>query len=286
MTELRQRMLDELRIRNYSPRTQKTYISHVARFARHFGKSPADLSNDDVRAYHLHLVNIKSSSAAIRLAVCALRFLYKNVLRRKEEVPDLPFGRREHTLPVVLSVDEMTRLFGTVVNIKHKAILMTVYAAGLRVSEVVALRIGDIDSSRMVINVRQAKGKRDRTVMLAESLLKILREYWRAHRPGNDYLFPSGRSHERISARSVQKIVRIAASRAGIRKRVTVHTLRHSFATHLSEAGADLRVIQVLLGHTSYNTTMRYVHVSPERLAATPSPLDMMSNILKPAHST
>jgi integrase/recombinase XerD len=273
MTDLRQRMLDDLRIRNYSPRTQKAYLGHVGRFAKHFGKSPADLTNDDVRAYHLHLVNVKSSSAAIRQAVCALRFLYKRVLDRKEDVPNLPFGRREYPLPVVLSVNEMVRLFGAVTNTKHKAILMTLYAAGLRVSEVTALRVGDIDSERMVINVRQGKGKKDRTVMLAESLLKTLREYWQAHRPGRNYLFPAEHSNRHLSSRSVQKIVRRAAAQARTRKRVTVHTLRHSFATHLSEAGADLRVIQVLLGHSSYNTTMRYVHVSAERFGSHPKSL-------------
>lgn len=282
MTELRQRTIEELQIRNYSRRTQKLYVNHLARFARHVGKSPADCTREEVRGYLVHLATVKQASpSAMKQAVCALRFLYKRVLARKEDMPNLPIPKQKQTLPVVLSPEEVARLFEAAGSLKNRTILMTVYAAGLRVSELARLKITDIDSERMVIHIRQGKGRKDRTVMLAQSLLETLREYWLAYRPGRAWLFPGDRPDRHLSPRSVQKICRRAAVRAQLRKRVTVHTLRHSFATHLNEAGADMRVIQVLLGHASYRTTMRYVHVSPERLVKTPSPLDIMNKVAK-----
>jgi site-specific recombinase XerD len=279
MTELRQRMIEEFRLRNYSLRTQKAYVHHVARFAKHFGRSPADVTPEEVRTYLLHLTTVKKQSpAAVKQAICALRFLYTHVLDRSEDFPRLPYPKQKRTLPTVLSREEVARLLGAVRNLKHRAILMTGYAGGLRVGELTRLRVEDIDSSRMVINIRQSKGRKDRTVMLAKSLLRVLRAYWRTYRPG-PWLYPGGRLGRHITTRSVQKVCHRAANRAGLQKNVTVHTLRHSFATHLNEAGADLRVVQVLLGHSNYRTTQRYVHVSPERIAATPSPLDVLEEI-------
>ena len=277
MTELRKRMLEELQIRNYSRRTQKLYLGQISRLARHCGRSPAELTPEELRAYHVHLVNVKRlSPAGVRAAVCAMRFLYRRVLRW-DEVPYMPLGRRERKQPTILAPDEVARMLDSTTNLKHRTMLSATYAAGLRVSEVARLRVTDIDSQRMVLNVRQGKGKKDRTVMLAESLLALLRLYWLEYRPRSGWLFAGDRPGRHISTRSVQKVCRAAAARAGIKKNVSVHTLRHSFATHLSEAGADLRVIQVLLGHASVETTALYVHVSPSRLAGTTSPLDMMN---------
>jgi integrase/recombinase XerD len=279
MTELRKRMLEELQIRNYSRRTQKVYVGQISRLARHFGRLPAELSAEDLRTYHVHLVTVKRlSPAGVRSAVCALRFLYKRVLRW-EDVPHMPLGRRESKQPVILSPDEVARMIESTGNVKHRAMLSAAYGAGLRVSEVARLRVEDIDSRRMVLNVRAGKGRKDRTVMLAESLLALLRQYWRAYRPRSGWLFAGDRPDRHISSRSIQKVCRSAAVRAGIQKRVSVHTLRHSFATHLSEAGADLRVIQVLLGHADIQTTMLYVHVSPSRLGGTTSPLDFLNKV-------
>lgn len=279
MTELRQRTIEEFRIRNYSRRTQKAYLHQISRFARHISKSPAHATPEEIREYLVYLIVDKRRSAAyVKQAVYALRFLYRHVLDRSDDLPRLPVPKQKRTLPTVLSRDEVVRLFGAVHNLKHRAILMTIYAGGLRVSEAVRLRADDIDSNRMVINIRQGKGRKDRTVMLAQSLLEVLREYWKAYRPG-PWLYPGSRSGRHLSARAVQKICTRAVRRSGLDKRVTVHTLRHSFATHLNEAGADLRVIQVLLGHGNQRTTQRYVHVSPARIMDTKSPLDYLEEV-------
>ena len=267
-------------------RTQKAYLGHLARLARHFRTSPDELSSEQLRAYFVELtVARRMSPAAIKQAMCAVQFLFDKVLDRKDDLPRLVYPRQERKLPTVLSQHDVARIFENVSNLKHRALLMTAYAAGLRVSELVRLRVEDVDSTRMVIRVRQGKGRRDRTVMLARALLHDLREYWLAYHP-KQWLFQGSRPDRHLSARSVQQVCRRAARRAGIRKRVTVHTLRHSFATHLHESGVDLRVIQVLLGHGSFKTTERYVHVSPERLASTPSPLDLLSRVELPGYST
>ena len=206
---------------------------------------------------------------------CALRFFYRVTLGRDDVPASIVPARQPHTLPVVLSGDEVARLFAAIGNLKHRAILMTTYAAGLRVSEVARLRVEDIDSQRMVIHVRQGKGQKDRYVMLSPRLLEILRNYWKAVRP-RGYLFPGTAPDQPIAVNSVHKACARAAGYAQLGKHVTVHTLRHSFATHLLEAGTDLRTIQVLLGHRSFNTTARYVHVATASLASTRSPLDRL----------
>ena len=277
MTPLRRRMIDDMQLRNLAPRTIKAYVSRVGTFARHFGRSPEALGPDDVRAYLLHLVQEKHVSWTVyNQTVAALKFLYEVTLERPGVLQRIRCPKQPKKLPVVLSTDETARFFAAILGVKHRAILMTAYAAGLRVSEVVALRIDDIDSQRMVIRVRQAKGRRDRYVMLSPRLLALLREYWRVARPA-EWLFPGDVPGRPITAKTVHYICVQAARAAGLGKHVTVHTLRHSFATHLLEAGTDIRTIQVLLGHRNLKTTAIYTHVSPTAVEATRSPLDRLA---------
>ena len=275
MSALRQRMLEDLRIRNYALRTQEVYVYTVERFARHFGKSPEVLGPEEIRAYQVHLVDQKASWTFFNQTVCALRFLFNVTLHKDWQVSHIPFPRREKRLPVVMSAAEVTRLFQALRSVKLRAVLMTAYAAGLRVSEVTHLKIGDIDSQRMMLWVRQGKGHRDRFVGLSTVLLHTLRDYWRQERPA-DWLFPDQSGKKPLEADAVQRACRKARMAAGIKKLVTPHTLRHSFATHLLEAGTDLRTIQLLLGHQSLRTTSRYTHVSEQSLCATMSPLDRL----------
>ena len=278
MTPLRQRMIEDMKLRNFSPHTIQVYVERVATFAKHFGKSPEHLGPADVRAYLLFLVQKKHVSwSYYGQAISALRFLYRVTLGKDWVVEGVVSPKKQKKLPVVLSPDEVTQFFEAITSLKHRAILMTAYAAGLRVSEVVALRVDDIDSRRMVIRVRQGKGRKDRYVMLSPRLLAVLREYWKATRPA-EYALPGqrpGQSDHR-TPRSTGPAPG-ASEAAGLGKHVTVHTLRHSFATHLLEAGTDLRTIQVLLGHRSLSTTAVYTHVSPAALEATQSPLDRLA---------
>jgi len=265
-----------MRLRNYAPLTIKVYVERVATFAKHFGKSPERLGAADVRAYLLYLVQEKHASwSSYDQALAALRFLYRITLGKDWVLDDLVSPRKQKKLPVVLSPDEVAQFFGAISRPKHRAILMTAYAAGLRVSEVVSLHVEDIDSRRMVIHIRQAKGRKDRYVMLSPRLLAILREYWKAARP-TQFLFPGNVPDRPITPRTVQRACRNAQEAAGLGKRVRVHTLRHSFATHLLEAGTNIRIIQILLGHRSLRTTAVYTHVSTAALEATQSPLDRL----------
>jgi integrase/recombinase XerD len=282
MTPLRRRMIQDMTLRNFAPRTITVYVDCVARFARHFGKSPELLGPDDVRTYLLYLIEQRRQSwAYYNLNLQALRFLYNVTLGRPAVLAHLPCPKRLKRLPVVLSPEELTRFFAAVGRLNHRTLLITAYAAGLRVSEVAALRVEDIDSQRMVLRVRQGKGRKDRYVMLSPKLLEILRAYWKAARP-KTWLFPGLDPDRPISAAAVMKACRQARRASGLAKHVTVHALRHSFATHLLEAGTDLRTIQVLLGHDSPRTTAIYTHVSPEALRATPSPLDRLDLGLRP----
>ena len=277
MTPLRRRMIDDMQLRNLSPRTIDTYISRVGTFARHFGRSPEVLGPEDVRTYLLHLVQEKHVSWSVyNQTVAALRFVYEVTLERQGVMQRIRCPKQPKKLPVVLSLDETERFFAAILGLKHRAILMTAYAAGLRISEVVSLRIDDIDSKRMVIRIRQGKGGKDRYVMLSPRLLALLRRYWKAARP-TEWLFPGDIPGNHITGKVVHKLCINAARGAGLGKHVTVHTLRHSFATHLLEAGTDLRTIQVLLGHRNLKTTAIYVHVSPTAVEATQSPLDRLA---------
>jgi len=276
MTSLRQRMIDDMRVRNLSPKTQAIYCEMVARFAKHFGKSPELLGPEQVRAYQVYLVNEKRVSWSLfNQTVCALRFLYRKSLGRDWAIEHIPFPRQEKRLPVTLSLSEVARFLEAISNIKHRTILMTAYAGGLRTSEVVHLRVSDIDSQRMVIHIRQGKGHKDRYVMLSPKLLELLRAYWKLVRP-TEWLFPGVRRDCPISVHTVQKAAQKATSVSKLGKRVTVRALRHSFATHLLEAGSNVRTIQVLLGHRSLATTAIYTHVSASTVCATSSPLDLL----------
>src|SRR3954468_1375169 len=276
MTPLRQRMIDDMRLRNFAPRTIQIYVERVVTFAKHFGKSPDRLRAADVRAYLLFLINQKHASwSYYNQALAALRFLYRVTLGKKWVLDGIVCPKQPKKLPVVLSLAEVLEFFRAILNLKHRAIVMTAYAAGLRVSEVVALRVDDIDSRRMVIRIRQAKGRKDRYVMLSPRLLELLREYWKATRP-NPYLFPGQDPDKPLNTRTVQQVCRDARQAAGLSKKATVHSLRHSFATHLLEAGTNIRTIQILLGHSSLRTTAVYTHVSTAALEATQSPLDRL----------
>jgi integrase/recombinase XerD len=277
MTPLRLRMIEDMRVRNLSPNTQRLYIDGVARFARYFGKSPELLGPEDVRTYQVYLIHQKhASSSALQQTVCALRFLYRNTLGKEWALPYIPAPKREKKLPVVLSQEEVSRFFEHLPNLKHRALIITAYATGMRVSEVVSLRAADIDSDRMMIRVEQGKGRKDRYVMLSPNLLELLRTYWKVARPA-DWLFPGQRPGTHLTAKRVLQVCIKAGVAAGLTKRATVRALRHSFATHLLEAGANIRVIQILLGHRSLRTTAKYTHVSRETICSISSPLDQLS---------
>ena len=276
MTSLRQRMIEDLRIRNYAPNTRKLYVEHVARFALHFGRSPAELGGEEIRGYLHHLVEERKVSwSYINQVICALRFLYRVTLGQPQSIEPVVFPRKERRLPTVLSPEEVVRFFEAVRNPKHRVLLLTAYAAGLRVSELVGLRLEDVDSKRMVIHVRRSKGNKDRIVMLSPVLLEELRSYARWARP-RKWLFAGQDPARPLGVRAVQKACQRAGEAAGLGKRVSVHTLRHSFATHLVETGTDLRLVQTLLGHSSLRTTAIYTHVSNDRLQQTPSPLERL----------
>ena len=278
-TALRERMISDMQLRRLSARTIKTYVHHVAKFAAFFQKSPEELGPEDIRRYQIHLVEEKKASWAIfNQTVCALRFLYRVTLKKNWSIPHIPYSKKERVLPVVLSLEEVGQLLRSVTSLKFRTILTTAYAAGLRLSEVISLRVSDIDSRRMLIRVRQGKGRKDRYVMLSPVLLEMLRRYWRAARPV-DYLFPGQKKGKPLNPSSVQKACRQAVKDSGLKKHVTVHTLRHCFATHLLEAGTDIRLIQLLLGHTNVRTTQIYTHVSPQRAQEVASPLDRITNL-------
>jgi len=277
MTPLRQRMIEDMRVRNLSPQTQQAYLLQGSLFARHFGSSPALLGPEDIRTYQLYLANDKKlAPASILLATAALRFLYKTTLHKPWSLPEvLPLPRQPQKLPEVLSPEQVQRFLGAVGNLKHRAILTTCYAAGLRISEVLRLQPGHIDSQRMVIRIEQGKGQKDRYVMLSPRLLETLRQYWRRERP-QGWLFPGKSSTRPLTKDTVAAACHKARLRSGLRKPVTPHLLRHAFAVHLLESGADVRTIQLLLGHRCLTTTARYLRIATNKVCATTSPLDLL----------
>jgi len=280
MTPLRQRFIDDLRLRNRSPRTIETYVLRVALFARHFGRSPELLGPQEIRAYQQHLLARHVSWSQFNQAVCALRFLYRVSLGRPELIPMIPFGKRPRTLPAVLSADEVLRLLDALPEGPLRQLVRTTYACGLRISEVVGLRVTDIDSSRGVLVVRQGKGRKDRLVPLSPVLLAELRAYWRRYRPAV-WLFPGQKQGRPLNITALQRKFARLVRPLGFTKAVSMHTLRHSYATHLLEAGVDVVTLQHLLGHRDLSTTARYLHVSTQQLRRTPSPLDAL--VARPA---
>ena len=276
-------MIEDMTVRNLSPATQRSYLHAVAKFSRYFSRSPDRLDIEDVRAFQVFLVSQKISWPALNQTVCALRFFYGVTLNRPEIPERIAYAREPRKLPVILSADEVVRFLEAVPSLKTRTALTTAYAAGLRASEAVSLKVADIDSSRMLIQVRHGKGAKGRTVMLSPQLLAILRTHWRLARP-REWLFPGRDESKPIDVQVLHAACRSATKAAGLAKRVTVHTLRHSFATHLLESGVDIRIIQVLLGHNSLSTTARYTQVATTTIAKTRSPIDRLAlEVVPPA---
>ena len=285
MTPLRQRMLDELRLRNYADNTVERYLDAVKSFARYFHRSPDRLGREQIREYLLHLVKDRNAAPnTVQIHRAALRFLYVKTLGRQWFDEQVARTRRRPGLPTVLSAEEITRILDRTTNLKHWTMIATFYATGLRCNELRNLKVSDLDSRRMVIHVRIAKGGVPRDIGLSPILLERLKIYWRQLRP-KDWLFPSAmRPDQRLELKSIRMAISTAARRAGIDRRVTPHVFRHSCATHLLEAGADLRTIQVLLGHADIQTTARYLRVSTKRMQTLASPFDALT--LKPLSDT
>lgn len=282
MTPLKKRFIEDMQLHGLAPATQRNYIAHASSFAAFFNTSPEELDQDAIRQYLLHLLNDrKMSPAGVNQQVSALKFLYLKTLEVPWGAENFPRVKLPHQLPVVLSQEEVVLFFDHVPGLKYRAALMTCYGAGLRVSEAVALRVTDIDSKRNLLRVEHGKGGKDRFAMLSPRLLEVLRVYWRACRP-EGFLFPSWRTGRHLCAGSLQTACREAWLRSGLRKKVSVHTLRHSFATHLLENGTDIRVIQVLLGHSRIDTTAHYARVSPQVVGGTRSPLDLLEKKAPP----
>lgn len=277
MSPLRQRMIEELRRRNYAERTIRTYVLGVAAFARFHRRSPDALGAEEIRQFQLHLKNEKKLSfSSYNTVTCALRFFYRHVIGITDDIVGMvPFARKERKLPAILSQDEVRAILDAVERQRDRVLITVAYACGLRVSEVATLKVGDIDGKRMLVHVHSGKGRKDRLVPLSPSLLEMLRVWWLVMRP-KDWLFPGMKAGTHVDTRTIQRAVRRAVESAGIKKKVTPHTLRHCFATHLLEAGTDLRILQTLLGHSRIGTTFRYHHVSRTDVTATKSPLDFL----------
>jgi integrase/recombinase XerD len=279
MTPLRQRMLEDMKIRNLSPRTCETYTSHVARFAKHFRKSPEHLGPEEIRTYQLYLIKRGVSWSVFNQTVCGLRFLYKHTLKRDWSIEEIRFPKKPRKLPVVLSRSEVWEFLRSIKKFKYRVILTTIYAAGLRASEVSNLKLVDIDSERMVIRVEQGKGMKDRYVMLSPRLLDLLRQYWKAERPTGPWLFSAASCNRPIPTEAIQRTCIKAVHALGWSKAVGPRILRHCFATHLLEAGVNVRTIQMLMGHRSLESTQRYTHVSTKTIGETASPIDLLPDL-------
>ena len=276
MGQLRDRMEQDLKLRNVSPATRKVYLLHARRFVAHYGRPPTELGEGEIRRYLLHLMEVEQVSyETYRQNLAAIKFLYTVTMGRPWEVKYLPFPKHRRRLPATLSVEQVAAVLTAVRNVKYRALLMTMYAAGLRITEACQLRVEDIDSRQMVIRVQDGKGGKERYTLLPQRLLVALREYWKLHRP-QGWLFPANTILGHASPGSVRKAFRLACQEAGITRRLGPHALRHSFATHLLDAGTELVVIQSLLGHRCLKTTAIYAHVSMAKLRRTTSPLQQL----------
>jgi site-specific recombinase XerD len=276
MGELRERMKRDMEIRGFSPHTQLAYLRRVAALTRHLGRSPDEVGLDEIQRYQLYLTRERKVAwGTFNQTVSALRFFYGVTCKKDWDIEQIPYHKAGRRLPVVLNQREMQRLLEALENLKHRAIVMTLYAGGLRVSEVVQLRPSDVDSQRMMIRVHRGKGGKDRYVMLSYRLLGVLREYWKMERPVH-WLFPGQDPQRPLTRAAVHKFFKKAVRKARIAKPITVHGIRHSFATQLLESGVDIRKIQLLLGHRSLRSTQIYTHVARNDLNGTPSPLDLL----------
>jgi integrase/recombinase XerD len=284
MTALRQRMLEDMKIRNLALNTQDSYLRQVFQFARHFGKSPDLLGQEEIRSYQIYLTQEKKlAPGSVTIAVSALRFLYKVTLHREWNLDDIiPAPKTPKKLPVILSPEEVLEFLSWVPEGKHRTILTTCYAAGLRITEAVSLQAHHIDSQRMMIRVEQGKGQKDRYVMLSRKLLDILRQWWRVARP-QIWLFPGDRPEQHIGRNAVELVCKQTRRLYRIAKPITPHSMRHAFAVHLLERGVDVRTIQLLLGHRSLATTARYLRMATSKVCSTVSPLDLLPQPLPPA---
>ncbi len=278
MTELRQKMIRAMELKNLSNHTQRAYLAAVTGIAKHYQRSPDKIKKERIEDYLLYLKNEKcNSSNSCGSVLTGLRFFYNNVVKKEMSI-DYSVRRKSRKLPTVLTKEQVWKIICAPQNLKHRLILMTTYAAGLRASEVIALKPKHIESERRLIKVEDGKGRKDRYTMLSAKLLEELRHYYRKYRP-QTYLFPSSfkkRKGKPLSYETVRSIYEKARKNAGVKKGEGLHTLRHSFATHLLEAGYDIRKIQVLMGHTRLSTTMIYLHVSCETMSKVPSPLDLI----------
>ena len=276
MTPLRQRMQQDLQLRNYSPKTIQAYVAGVAKLARYYGRSPDTVSAEEIRAFQLHLMSHRVSWTQLNQTVCALKFFYTVTLQRPGVVEAVAYGRQPKRLPSVLSPQEVQALLEAALPGRARIFFTTLYALGLRISEAVRLQCGDIDASRMVVQIRAGKGNKDRQVPLSRRLLEEWRAWWKWHRSPS-WLFPGGRRGEPISISLMQRLCQATVKRAGIKKPVTPHTFRHSYATHLLEAGVDLLTLQKLLGHRHLSTTAGYLHISTLSWERIPSLLDLLA---------
>ncbi len=277
MGKLRDRMIEDLQLRDYARGTSRAYVDCARAFAAYHRRPPEQMGEPEIRQFLMHLVETKKASPASRkMHVAGIKFLYEVTLRRPEVVASIPWPKVAHGVPEILSGTEVTELLDAVESVKHRAVIMTAYGAGLRVSEVCALQVDDIDSQRMTIRVRHGKGNKARYVPLPERCLFVLRRYWVVERPKGPWLFPGNQAGCPVSAASVRYHLGVAAQKTGLTKRVTPHVLRHTFATHLLELGTDVRVIQMLLGHRSIKSTVRYTHLTSRVLAKTQSPVDVL----------
>ncbi len=274
MSTLREKMQADLQLRGFSPKTQNIYLREVSNLAKYFGKAPEDVTEEQLKEYLVSLLeDRKLSAGTYKYYVAGIKFLYRTTLNRGEVVEKIKYPKARIKLPVVLDLAEVKRLLSVIENLKHRALLTITYSAGLRVSEAARLKVTDIDSKRMMVRVQQGKGYKDRYSILSKTALECLRQYWRAYRP-KEWLFEGQKDDTHISYTSIRNIFVEAKERAGITKPACIHTLRHSFATHLIEAGTSLHHVQLLLGHRRPTTTTIYLHVSKTNLAQVASPLD------------
>jgi len=275
MGALYDQMKMDLELKNYSPKTVSCYLHWMLQFVRHHRRSPLEMGDQEIRDYLHHLIKVKKvSQSSINQAYSAMKFFYATTLERTWNDIKIPRIKNSKKLPIVLSMEEVKALLECIDNLKHRSILTTIYSGGLRVGEATRLKVSHLDSKRMTIRVEDGKGSKDRYTLLGHHTLFLLRTYWMTYRP-DEWLFPGGKPGQPISVSSVQSVFKKALAKAGIRKKASVHTLRHSFATHLLESGTDLYYIQHLLGHTTANTTAIYLHITGKNLARVRSPIDL-----------